>query len=286
MADDYRAIHQLWTQGNYMEALEEIWQIQDELLTFPSFQAAASIENLDLRDLVFRACQQAATISWTNTFEREQARQWVEQRLKAFPPPPVLIEHGDLGLAEAVSDAETYRIEMIHAHLLCTLAVLQGEWTSGTVPSGKAMFAKELSAIAEATDVPLSFFYNLMQELLPEEVKTRQLHPARPTLSLTTLLVREGREEGVVATLTLELLPNGTGTLYPSPDLAFVRRDPSFRDAEKNARTYVESLGLWRKDRDVCWRLERRDRQSILALGGPSLGLAFATGMAKLLVTE
>lgn len=112
-----------------------------------------------------------------------------------------------------------------------------------------------------------------------------QQHPEAREQSLTVLLVDEARDDGVVATLTLEFVANGTGALYPDPALAFVYRDWEFRQAEDWARNYVQRRGLWQKEWDVRWRLERRDRQPISALTGPSMGGAFALGLAKCCVS-
>jgi hypothetical protein len=63
-------------------------------------------------------------------------------------------------------------------------------------------------------------------------------------------------------------------------DLAFVRRDPEFRKSESNA---CACAGLSQQQRDVRWQLQRRDGQPTTALTGPSMGLAFTLGIAKLL---
>ena len=128
--------------------------------------------------------------------------------------------------------------------------------------------------------LPLGFFRDLTQDLLGEPPRK-----AERDLSLTVLLVDRARNEGVVATLTLELMPDGSGGFYPIPELALIR-DPDFRQAQDDARAYSEGVGLWQKGRDVRWRLHRRDGKPIINLTGPSIGAPFALGLVKLFAEE
>jgi hypothetical protein len=100
-------------------------------------------------------------------------------------------------------------------------------------------------------------------------------------LSLTVLLVDTARNEGAVASLTLALIPNGAGALYPLPELTFLR-DTTFQEAEVNACTTIKAMGLWPPTSDVRWSLQRRDSKPVANLSGPSLGAAFALGLSKL----
>jgi hypothetical protein len=107
------------------------------------------------------------------------------------------------------------------------------------------------------------------------------LRTAEQETSQTVLLVDTTRNEGVVAVLTLELIPSGVGDFYPVHELAFLR-DADFQQAEANASATVKATGLWLPDRDVRWRLQRRDGKPITALAGPSMGAAFALGISRL----
>jgi hypothetical protein len=107
------------------------------------------------------------------------------------------------------------------------------------------------------------------------------LRQAEQDLTMTVLLVDTARNEGVVATLTLELLPSGSGEFYPMPALAFLR-DDDFRQAEDNARASLAQARHADHHRDVRWRLQRRDNKPLTSLSGPSLGAAFALGIEKL----
>lgn len=97
---------------------------------------------------------------------------------------------------------------------------------------------------------------------------------------MTVLLVDTARNEGVVASLTLELLPYGSGEFYPVPELAFLR-DDDFRQAEENARALTQA-SFADHHHDIRWRLQRRDNKPLASLSGPSLGAAFALGIGKL----
>lgn len=137
------------------------------------------------------------------------------------------------------------------------------------------------------------FLRDLTRELFTEEQELKPqnglacgtLRPAEREERLSALLVDVAEDEGVVATLRLELMPEGTGALYPIPALAF-RLTEEFREAAENARKYIRQQGLWPEGRDVRWRLERQRRQPISALTGPSLGAAFALVLAKLFAGE
>jgi hypothetical protein len=100
-------------------------------------------------------------------------------------------------------------------------------------------------------------------------------------VSLTVLLVDTARNEGTVAVLTLALLSDGVGELYPAPELSFLR-DATFQQAEENARSTLQTTRLWSPVYDIRWSLTRRDGKPVTNLSGPSMGAAFALGMGKL----
>ena len=88
-----------------------------------------------------------------------------------------------------------------------------------------------------------------------------------------------------MTTLTLGLVPEGSGNFYPTPELAFLR-DETFCQAEADAREWIIREGLQDRSYDVRWQLRRNDSKALVNLIGPSMGAAFALGMAKLLVGE
>ncbi len=159
--------------------------------------------------------------------------------------------------------------QMVRTHILCGLAVCRAR---------EVALREPIDTLPEVVSVkvPLGFRRDLMQALLAEP-----LRKAERNLSLAVLLVDTARNEGAGATLTLELMLNGGGEFYPIPELAFMR-DKDFHQAEDNARACVEGAGLWQKDWDVRWRLQRRDGKPLVTLSGPSMGAAFALGLAKL----
>ena len=80
-------------------------------------------------------------------------------------------------------------------------------------------------------------------------------------ISLNVLLVDTARNEGVLAVLTLESVRDGSGELYPIPELAFMS-SADFQHAQHEAGAWAENTGLWRTDRDVRWQLRRRDGET------------------------
>jgi hypothetical protein len=89
------------------------------------------------------------------------------------------------------------------------------------------------------------------------------------------------RNKGAVATLEMELLP-GRGELYADPvAMAFVQCDSLFKASCENAHTYLNTLGWWRNDADVCWRIQSTPPLSSLTKG--SAGGAFFSNLWHLL---
>jgi hypothetical protein len=277
--DAYTIVRELWLNSDYMGALTAVWKLP-ATDNYAYLLSSVQLRDLTLRELVFRACRQAVAVSFAGLAERQRAVQWVETFLRDFSPPAALIAHSDR--EEERNDAEDYRRAMIHSHLHCVRVILlrQGKLPPGALAD--ASLSRELTMAAQKTDLPLPFFHSLLCALLPEEHGIEHLQTQHPTVSLTALLAGE-RTAGIVATLTLALIPGGSGIVFPAPALAFVRRDDAFRKAEQAALSYVKNLGLWKADYDVCWQLERRDGQAIGALKGSSMGFAFALGLAKLL---
>ena len=150
-----------------------------------------------------------------------------------------------------------YAAQTVYTHLACSLAACED--TAPTLVLTPPGFCRDLSLA----------------------LLGQPLRQAERDLSLTVLLVDMARNEGVVATLTLEMLPDGSGELYPAPAFAFLR-DDDFRQAEGNARAYLEQTSFVGKHKDVRWRLQRRDNKPLTSLSGPSLGAAFALGIGKL----
>ncbi|MEN8131926.1 MAG: hypothetical protein ABFS45_17440 [Pseudomonadota bacterium] len=169
---------------------------------------------------------------------------------------------------------------LFRAHLHCALFTRQ---LGGN--SSEEVANEVLLPIREETGLPLGFLRDLMYEFQHEEPRPAE-HQQAVMLSLVETHA-DGRQRGVMATLTLARMNTRDGALYPEPRLAFVSRDPDFRDAEEDACRYVRSEGLWPKDCDVRWSIERRDGKSVGArLCGNSAGAAFAVGLAKLFAGE
>ena len=161
--------------------------------------------------------------------------------------------------------------KLVHLHLRCGLVGCRvRERTTWE------LLQTELEAIAPKAS--RGFCCDLTLALVGEP-----LRKAERDLSLDVLLVDTARNEGVGASLLLELVSDGLGECYTVPELVFLR-DKDAQQAEENACAYVKELGLWRKECDVRWRLHRRDGKPFVTLSGPSLGAAFTLGLAKLFV--
>ena len=258
-----------WTNQRYMDALAAAWQL-GRLYTYPSVQRKDI--NLTLRELIFRACREAVAAAQQG--RDQEVQQWLEGLLHKFSPPPALINHGEDRASEREKLCrEKFRSRMILAHLRCAEVAINRQWTSQTID------AADLRKVAEDTGLPIGFLLDVVHALLPEAEGGGQPRPPVATCTLTVLLVEDtAPEEGVVADFTLERLSDGTGSLYPIPELAFVYRDAQWRRAERQAYEYVQravSSPAW----DVRWRLVRRDQKSLPpTLQGDSLGAALAPG--------
>lgn len=99
-----------------------------------------------------------------------------------------------------------------------------------------------------------------------------------------TLLLLDEKDQGMAADLTLELLMDGRGALYPDPEcMSFVSLKESFQEALQEAVRLAQGQGVWPAERDVRWRIERQDGRPLTALDGGSAGGAYALGLLKLL---
>ncbi|MBN2533117.1 MAG: PD40 domain-containing protein [Spirochaetales bacterium] len=92
---------------------------------------------------------------------------------------------------------------------------------------------------------------------------------------------KAGNEYGIIAHLKLEVMGNGTHSIYPSSEMAFIKRDTAFQSAEQNAWLYVKKE--FGEEYDIRWTLSGDPDISIgHHLYGGSLGGAFALGMKDL----
>ena len=162
----------------------------------------------------------------------------------------------------------------LQAHLRCAHVALT---CAPNAPLDE--FDARLRPIADETHLAPRLLRDLTWTLLPNGPTLAPEHATE----LYVLLIEEGRDTGVVGLLSLHLMSQGAGRLYPHHDLALVLRNEVFRQAEADARAYVDSQGLWARDKDVRWRLTRPfDNRPIRRLTGPSMGAAFALGLSKL----
>jgi len=225
-----------------------------------------SSDQLETFDDLLRAWQKAERESDKRAFWRTLARGgWFRAcheaaRRKDRAAFTAWLDGGDATKHELITFNGDAAAQMAFTHLRCGLAVCNDREPEAHHASG---FCRDL--IRVLADVPL--------------------RPAKRSLSFTTLLVDVARNEGVTAVLTLELIPDGGGDFYPTPELAFLR-DADFQQAETNARAAVHTVTQWPSSYDVRWLLQRRDGKPLTNLSGPSLGAAFSLGISALLAGE
>ena len=136
----------------------------------------------------------------------------------------------------------------------------------GTTPTS------QLHLVAQEEGIPENFVNDVFHELLNKPLKQ-----AQQKISLTALLINH-EHESVPATLTLELIAEGTGMLYPTPQLSLCR-DQTFIETENIAAKAMMSN---QTSYDVRWSLARQDGESLGHLTSPSMGTAFALGLHHL----
>ena len=262
-----------WTHHRYMEALAAAWRL-------PRRYNLSSWQRKDIICLCasssFRACRDAVAAAQQG--ETRGSPTMAGVLLNEFSPPPALINHGEDGHSEQETRRrETFRRRMILAHLRCVDVAINRQWTSQTLD------AADLREVADDTGCARGFPPRCGPGT---PARSRWWGAATAThgdLYAHRLTGRKHRRrDGVVADLTLERLPDGTGSLYPIPELGFVYRDAHWRRAERQAYEYVQrtvSPPAW----DVRWRLARRDQKPLPpTLQGDSLGAALALGLTKL----
>lgn len=171
-------------------------------------------------------------------------------------------------LATWADETDSLRQDIIHFNGLETALLVQVHLRCGLAACGQPE--------QELTHPSPGFCHDLILAL-----SNAPLRQGEQTTALTVLLVDTARNDGVVATLTLELLPNGSSTLYPTPELVFLR-DADFQQAETQASAATHASGIWSTRHDVRWQLHRRDGRPLTTLSGPSMGAAFALGISKL----
>jgi hypothetical protein len=111
----------------------------------------------------------------------------------------------------------------------------------------------------------------------------RRVDSKTATLALLVRTGDKGAPRGVVATLLVEALAEGSGTVYPDPAKhAFLRADTEFTRSIAAAIDCVRREGLWAApSHDLRWSLSRDDGAEIVDVAGPSAGLAFGLCFAQ-----
>jgi hypothetical protein len=250
-------IFHLWSKGAHFRALRQAWGLGDWYRLDLVEQGA-----MDLRALLVAGCRQAVATAGRRAKQASAA--WLRRRLEAWDRGPA---PASLTVARDGPDCQTHRAEMIRVHFLCTLAAIDNGPEGGR-------------ALAGSLGLPAGFVLDLVRVLRGE--LPRAALDSQPVLPL--LVDEAGGGQGFVGRLTLEYIPDGDGSLYPDPGLAFVHRAESFRAAEEDARQAAfGALGLdGRANFDLRWSLQAQLRPRPGELTGNSAGLAFALDILQL----
>jgi energy-coupling factor transporter ATP-binding protein EcfA2 len=126
--------------------------------------------------------------------------------------------------------------------------------------------------LADSTGIPTGFASDIALHLTSSRPR-----PGRQDIKITCLLI-DPDDNSVSVSLKLELVTNGSGAIYPVPELALCR-DQAFMAQETLALAAISSLPA---DCDIRWSVTRLDGEEIASLSGPSMGAAFALGIKAL----
>lgn len=156
---------------------------------------------------------------------------------------------------------------------LAELAAAQPESRHMDAGMERACLPAELNAARN-----WEFFYHLQQgHPRPEEGQGEKTR---------VLLVDVKDAEGVTADLTVHLIPDGTGAIYPCPVTnTFLITDAEnnlFDEAINTARQFLQNQGIWKDSYDIRWQLKRDDKKPMPTITGNSMGGAFALILWKL----
>ncbi|GEM_PF-4116242 len=255
-------IGQLRSQGDHVEALRHWWDLNR---AFRLSHLSPDLQNL--QEPIASACRQLVE----QAGQRQSAVQWLRACVANWNPPPALIDNDD-------DELRDHRSQVTFAYFRCAASAISlSEGGTGIVP-------EDVQAAAKLGELQNAFLADLTHTL-----STGQPRPASaPAQQVTPLLIdKTVGDVGVVAWLKLELITDGTGSLYPHPDMGFVWRDDSFRQAEQNAwQATRQDLGIADQtlNFDIRWSLGRVDKKRFHpVLTGNSAGLAFALGILRLL---
>jgi hypothetical protein len=278
-------------EGRHVDALLTAWTLRDPAHT-------ADLCGIDLRELIFRACQQMVESGRKSDVDWEGAVGQIDTLLRQFPPPNLLV--ADSREPAACSEpAEAYRALMVRAYLLSARAALGGAWsaTSGVVGTeGLHAVVDELDRhIRESGSLSGPSITRGFARDLTDLLSGGSVRPAVRSERVGALVVVDG-SSGVPAMLHLELIADGRGELYPHEEMAFVHRDESFVRGERDAWTHAQEVVRGTSqtgdgatiDADVRFRLFRRSGTSgeetlFTRLSGDSASGAFGLGLLKLL---
>jgi hypothetical protein len=184
------------------------------------------------------------------------------------------------------------------AHLLCA-CYAAAHW-----PSGNAVGPDTIRTIADHTGECPGLIHALLEAFAAEVSPvatgdasrrvTSSFHWSRP-LRVEVLVVLDRPEkgensperfDGLSAGLEIQTVSPGSGRIFPAPDHALVYCNEEFTKSFEDGRDHVTEKLRAPRDRDICWRLVRRERGLPAELRGPSASGAFGLALACILAGE
>lgn len=217
-------------------------------------------------DLARAACQELMKGSGS----RQNRQKLVAECLQTFEGQDYQSPLVDLHSGEFAF--RTHRLQMLRLLLRCAHEALESDFLSHQISS------ERVREIADENNAPFGLVFDLLKELGLALQGRAPLTGARVEFPVVLPCGEMGQRLAVL----LEPIPAGPGDLYPHPDTCFLFLAQEFVEAMNTAFALAKNEADLRGD--VRWRLlpPPPGRDPGPSLGGPSCGLAFAIGLAKL----
>jgi hypothetical protein len=176
---------------------------------------------------------------------------------------------------KAIDSPNDFQKAVIRFHEACTRA-MSNDHRFGGEPDKQT-----LDALAKKHRFPQVVARALCRELKGDH----RDQVLASSVTQAALVLEDG--EGQVMDLTLELIEDGSGEIYPAPEMLFVETDPDFCDAITQAFRWIKGKELLPDTCDVRWRLKTQSSNHIWPdrITGDSAGGAFLFALVQL-VTE
>ena len=227
---------------------------------------------------------------WRNHLLAPHTLYWVEalrQTMLSGDKQTIIRYIDDASIFDEVELINPELPRFLKAQLQCALSWLeQGNGMSSTLSD------TVLKEIAEDQILSIGQVKELSIQLAPRLADSNNdgcKNQGNPSISLPVLLFNPSGtplDRCILAELKLERVP-GLGDCYPvAESMLTLLVDDDFRQSIVNARQWLKHLDTLATQYDVRWRLRRYDNELLLSISGPSLGGAFALGLACLLSNQ